>query len=476
MNFSYTERGVSLKLIRDTRKKDAKCLCFLKWRVTFNRFSVYFPTDIELNQDDWDIFEAASDDDFKFKNRKAGHLREVRDTLEGQYVNIYLPAVKNTAKDFSFDALNAELGRVKVTSLNDAFADKIDTLNAKYKVGNAAIYASTINALTRFKHYKKLKGDDNKRQFVADCIKYKYNSAGEKKDAIKVDDIIRFEEITPKFLTECEDFWGKIGVSDATVGLYMRTLRAIINNKGGDPYLTGKKYPFGDDYAGKYAIPQAGRRNIGLKLADIWRIEDYQTDNYSIELARDMFLFQFYANGMNFGDLCRLQYKNIDAASGEIVFQRKKTIKKGKEPTYIYVPILPPMVEIIRRHGNKSQNGYIFPFLNGIEPTAKNEKQIKNAINCALTPINNALKTIAYDLELDPNLSTAYSRNSYITHLIGEMFISPIVVRKMVGHSTAKDVTAGYVTLTPKRRREINSKLLNPEKDYSAVIGAVKFM
>lgn len=40
----------------------------------------------------------------------------------------------------------------------------------------------------------------------------------------------------------------------------------------------------------------------------------------------------------------------------------------------------------------------------------------------------------------------------------------------MVGYSTKKDVTAGYVNLTPKKRKEINSKLLNPNKKYTTII------
>ena len=104
------------------------------------------------------------------------------------------------------------------------------------------------------------------------------------------------------------------------------------------------------------------------------------------------------------------------------------------------------MVEIINRQGNKNQDGYIFPFLNGIAPTSKNERKIKEAINLALDPINSSLKIIANKLELDPEISTSYTRNSYITHLTSEMYVNPIVVRKMVGHSTKKDVTAGYMS------------------------------
>ena len=127
------------------------------------------------------------------------------------------------------------------------------------------------------------------------------------------------------------------------------------------------------------------------------------------------------------------------------------------------------MVEIINRQGNKEQDGYIFPFLNGLELNDKSESKIKNKIITTLDPINSSLKIIAKELELDPDLSTSYTRNSYISHLVSELLVNPIVVRKMVGHSTKKDVTAGYVNLTAKKRLEINSKLLNPEKQYAAL-------
>jgi len=130
------------------------------------------------------------------------------------------------------------------------------------------------------------------------------------------------------------------------------------------------------------------------------------------------------------------------------------------------------MIEIINRQGNDSQEGYIFPFLNGIEPTENNENLIKRETRLKLEPINSSLKYIANELDLDPSLSTSYTRNSYITHLTSELFINPIVVRKMVGHSTKKDVTAGYVKLTPKKRREINMKLVNPKRTYNTVDAA----
>lgn len=39
----------------------------------------------------------------------------------------------------------------------------------------------------------------------------------------------------------------------------------------------------------------------------------------------------------------------------------------------------------------------------------------------------------------------------------------------MVGYNTKEEVTAGYVTLTAKKRKEINLKLLNSKKKYTAI-------
>ena len=73
------------------------------------------------------------------------------------------------------------------------------------------------------------------------------------------------------------------------------------------------------------------------------------------------------------------------------------------------------MVEIINRQGNKKQDGYIFPVPQRHSTLDKNESKIKKEIRIALDPINSALKVIAKDLELDPDLSTSYTRTAIFT-------------------------------------------------------------
>ena len=89
MQYIYTKNGVTLKLIRETRKKrkDNKHLlpCLLRWRVTYDRKSVYYSTNVYFDIDDWELFKKATDYDFQFKTRIAGHLKGYKEDLEQSF-------------------------------------------------------------------------------------------------------------------------------------------------------------------------------------------------------------------------------------------------------------------------------------------------------------------------------------------------------------------------------------------------------
>jgi integrase len=457
----YAFNGVKVSLVRKVKSNSNDEKQPIYWRLTFQRKQKYYFTGNKYDESEWHDFTNRSlKKDYKTKQALTNYFEKtLKPIIEELVIN----------SSFSFEKLDSILfGFIESTiSVNKAFEIKIKLLESENRIGSVSTYKSTLNSLMRFKHYKLLKKKAEKREFIKLCIERKNITIGDKVLRFEVE--INFEEITTKFLEECEQFWFDTEMSPTSMGIYMRTLRAVINNAEGDkPYIDQVNYPFGIK-RGKYAIPDGGRREIALPIEQIWKIENYETDNSSIELARDIFVFMFYCNGLNFGDLCRLTYDNINAPSKEIIFQRKKTLRKTEKPDFIYVPIIPPILEIINRQGNKSQDGYIFPFLNGVEPIMSNERKIKREISLKLALINSSLKYIVDELELDPEITTSYTRNSYITHLTSELLINPIVVKKMVGHSTKKDVTAGYVKLTPKKRREINMKLVNPERKYNTI-------
>lgn len=446
-NESFTNITVALVWMRQKKQQDGTAPAY--WRVIYRQKIRYYKSGVKFTLPDWK----------DFCTKKLFRHTDIKTGLQTYFEKVLFKAVKELAGNgvFSFEALDNYLKRGDRDSVNDAFRAKINDLVMEMKVGNSEIYQTTLNALGRFKYYKSLRGNA-KAEFLQKCRTYRNVTKGENRVSIK-EQYILFDDLTPAFLKECDKFWRATGVSVSTLAMRMRTIRSIVNNDG-KPYLSGEAYPFGK---GKYLIPPSTRRQEFLSINDVWRLEAYETDNPSLELARDVFLFMFYGGGMNFKDLCLLKYSDI-TFDKELKFYREKTTETTQP---VYVPLTAPMIEIINRQGNKAQNGYIFPFLVGVKEN--NEAEIKRLNRRHLEVINSNLKVIAAQLGLNTEISTNWARHSYMTHLLSELMLNETVVKQMVGHSTKNSVTAGYNHLTPKKRREINTKLLNPEKVYRSI-------
>lgn len=454
---NYREHGVSVALVRKTKKDDGGN-SGIYWRVTHTpsvpKQRFYF-TGTTFYEDEWI--------DFISTNKQK--YRDLKKMWKEYFENVLKKNIEQLVKEgsFSINILNGELKKGNTDSVNDAFKAKIDDLVENNKIGNSEIYQTAFNALQRFKHYKSLKGEA-KVEFIKQCIENKNVTRGENKIEVKERNI-PFAELTPQFLKECDRFWRDTEVSTSTIAMRMRTIRAIVKNDE-KPYLKDRAYPFGK---GKYLIPSSTRKQDFYPIEDIWQLEEYETDHPAKELAKAIFIFMFYGSGINFKDFCLLKYSHI-TYDRELKFYREKMdTDSGNVPQPVYVPLLPPMIEIINKHGNKEQNGYIFPFLNGIEDIPENEAEIKRLNRRDLDPININLKIIAAELGLNTEISTNWARHSYMTHLLSELMLNETVVKQMVGHSVKDNVTSGYNHLTPKKRFSINSQLINPHKKYNTI-------
>lgn len=432
MQYIYTKNGVTLKLIRETRKKrkDNKHLlpCLLRWRVTYDRKSVYYSTNVYFDIDDWELFKKATDYDFQFKTRVAGHLKGYKEDLEQSFDKIK-KIIDKISDNFSFDALNRELGRSDIKTVNDAFQAKIDKLVAKNRIGNSTIYKTVRNSLEKYKGKN-----------------------------------ISFKSITVSFLDNYEAHLTAEGVKTATISLYMRTLRAIINNDG-EPYLKGEAYPFG---LKKYVIKTSkGAGKITLTLKQIHAIEAFECGDLLTELCRDMWLFSFYGSGINFTDIFRLKYTDI--VLGELNFVRYKTRNTRNDETYLYVPILEPMKKIIQKHGNTSKSGYIFPLLNDCKNETDRRKKIFNITHES----NKRIKAICRELKHDDgtlmvpdydSVNNYTARHSYAT-ILNNLSVPESFISQQLGHST-QTVTQGYFGgFNRDKRFEYNSLLLKLDGD-----------
>ncbi|ULB35179.1 tyrosine-type recombinase/integrase [Proteiniphilum propionicum] len=428
MKYYYSNgEGLNVRLFRDIRRRDKSGDCPLRWCITFNRKRIYYSTGKSLNADDWELFEKSEPKEFNKKN--ANHLKPLFEDLSNYFNKILEPKVKSLSDNFSFDALNIELGKSDIKTVNDAFNSKIDALIKSNRIGNSTIYKTVRNSLENYKGKN-----------------------------------ISFNSITVSFLNNYEAHLTAEGVKTATISLYIRTLRAIINNDG-KPYLKDDAYPFG---RGKYLIKTSkGGEKIALTLRQIHAIESLDCGDQLTEFCRDLWLFSFYGSGINFTDIFRLKYTDI--VLGELNFVRYKTRNTRNDETYLNVPILEPMKKIIKKHGNTSKGGYIFPLLNDCTNEQDRRKKIFNITHES----NKRIKAICRELKHDDgtlmipdydSVNNYTARHSYAT-ILNKLRVPESFISQQLGHST-QTVTQGYFGAYDRDARfEYNSLLLKLDGD-----------
>ncbi|MFM7485640.1 MAG: phage integrase SAM-like domain-containing protein, partial [Cytophagales bacterium] len=120
---------------------------------------------------------------------------------------------------------------------------------------------------------------------------------------------LNFGDVTPDWLKEYESWMLEKEKSVTTIGIYLRSLRTIINIAIEEGTLAREFYPFGKR---KYQIPSGRNVKKALQLADIQKLVNYKTTTEAEERAKDLWLFSYLCNGANVKDMARLQYRNID--------------------------------------------------------------------------------------------------------------------------------------------------------------------
>ncbi|MDO9152304.1 MAG: site-specific integrase [Paludibacter sp.] len=418
--FKFNSNGISLNLIRDVRNftRDGRKLlktdeCPLKWCTTFQRKQVYYSTGINLNEADWLALNGGD-------GTKKAIIKEYRETLQKYYDSTIQKNLKQLAENgtFTFDLLNVRLSKSIGTDLKQTFRAKIQNLISNDKIGNANVYQCALRSIEIY-------NDKN----------------------------ILFSDITPKWLDKYQKYMEQKGLRYSTIGMYLRTLRAIMNEAKNSNIINSAVYPFGDKKKGKFEIPIGEGRELSMEIQDIKKIAEYDCPSKTIEMCRDLWIFSYLCNGTNFGDILRFKFSDIK--DNEIYFYRKKTIGTTKKKIEIIAPILPEMQMLIAKWGNApSAKGFIFPFLNGSSTEIEYKAQIHNVIRLT----NKNIKKVTKELNL-PDISTYNCRHSYTT-ILAKLRTPESYIDQATGHSQ-KSVTQGYIGKYNKKERiKYNSLLI----------------
>jgi integrase len=409
--FKFNSNNVSLNLTRDVRHRTKTDECPLKWCVTYQRKQVYYSTGINLNEDDWNSLIGTG---------KAAKIIEHRKSLQTYYTSTIQEHVKTLAENgtFSFDLLNVRLSKSVGTDLKQTFRAKIQNLISNDKIGNANVYQCTLRSIEIF----------NEKN-------------------------IQFSDITPKWLDKYQKYMEEKGLRYSTIGMYLRTLRAILNDAKDNDIINSAAYPFGEKKNGKFEIPVGDGRELAMEIKDIKKIAEFNCPTEAIKMYRDLWIFSYLCNGANFGDMMRFKFSDIK--ENEIYFYRKKTIGTTKKKIEIIAPILPEMQMIIDNWGNNpTAKGFIFPFLNGSTTEIEFKAQIHNVIRAT----NKNIKKVTKALKL-PDISTYNCRHSYTT-ILAKLRTPESYIDQATGHSQGKSVTKGYIGKYDKTERNKYNSLL----------------
>ncbi len=292
-----------------------------------------------------------------------------------------------------------------------------------------------------------------KRKLEAGSLNTAANYKCSKNILLKFNPELRIDEITPQFLQEFESWFVKNhgGVLTATLAIYLRPLRAVLNElKDNGKLPEGYLYPFGRY---RYVIPEVRKSKTTLKRDEIVKIlelNDFSSQDE--EFARDIWAFQFYCNGINLKDLIKLKWS--DRVGKSFVIRREKTKNTTRgNPQVVQIPITEKLNRYLGKIGHKD-SPYVLGFLkeNSMESTVLNKKCKVGKL------INRNLVELGERLGLSVKLTTKVTRDAYATSLYKEG-VSIEKIAEMLGH-TSTSVTKNYLdSFDQEQIHEINQVL-----------------
>lgn len=402
----YSKDGITVASYLDTRRKRNDGRYPLKIRVTYARKCAYYPTGKNLTPAEWRALPRTKTKEATATRRDVensyNHIRKIVEDL----------AMRGA---FSLDALNIRLRGAIATTINEAFRYKIDELYHKGTIGTMQNYQCVLNCIERY--------------------------AGKR---------IPYNAVNTSWVNRYAEYLKNKDLSQATISIRLRTLRAIMNDALRLGVIRPSDYPFGK---GKFEIRNGAGRKIAITIEQIGLISRYEDELHPAYMKyRDYWLFLYLCNGINVADFMRLRYSDI--INGEIYFKRKKTINTSRTLKDIRVIITEPMREIIKRWGNpQHSNSYIFPHLKGDETPL----EVRCKTQTLIRLINRAMKHIADELDL-PHISTGTARHSFAT-VLKRSGANIAYISESMGHSSQR-TTENYLASFEQDERKRNAELL----------------
>ena len=285
---------------------------------------------------------------------------------------------------------------------------------------------------------KKLKADNRKKTAsIYTTVKQSFSNFRFGQDII-------IDNIDNDLLLKYETWLKNAGMVKNSISCYMRALRSIYNQavkKG----LTAQKNPFCGTYTGiDKTIKRAVSETIIIQLKNM-----DLSDNPTLELTRDMFMFSFYLRGISFVDMANLKTNNIK--NGYITYIRSKTKQA------LTIKMKDCMNEIVTRYSRQTITDYLLPI---------RTKENHNYASC-LRIYNKRLQRISDLIGLEKPLSSYVSRHSWAT-MARRKGISIEIISKSMGHENEATTRIYIASLEQSVVDEANDEIIKLKKSSTS--------
>lgn len=407
-----------ITLYLDKRRKKKSGLFPVKLRVwdQVSRDAKLYPTGIDLNEKD---FQSA------WETRKPKRaFQSLRDQLE----EIRLRAVDLTTKTNGqvFKELDKKLYRPSGAGQNVFYHydETIGKLKSEGRLGTASSYHLAKKSLSKFLA-------DNRKSV----------------------DVLLFPHADADWLENYEKFMVDSGRTRTTVGVYLRTLRAIFNTAIELGDIEKGLYPFGRR---KYVVPSGRRVKKALGNDQLAALFNSKPANEYQEKAKAFFFFSFACNGMNMKDIALLRFSVLTEDS--FTFLQAKTLRTTKEhSTPITVFLNDYTKDIISKYGNGlNRSPFVFPILNEGDSTEEQRRKIQ-----AFTRfVNQHIQKLAVNVGLPKDISTIWARHSFATTSIRNGN-SMELTGEALGHTDKKMTQNYFAGFENKAKKELAKNLMN---------------
>ncbi len=282
-----------------------------------------------------------------------------------------------------------------------------------------------------------------------------------------------FGDIDRDFILKWIERMKKRGLTVTTVGISLRTFRAIVNVCIDRKLIKGDTKEMFKDTG--YNMMDSRKEDFLdvptiRKLYDFWEKGEAKDENgkelftpkEKNAIFRDLglFLFMYLGDGQNLADTLRLEYDGwyFSTHGKQLRFLRHKTKDRNRDDSEVVFPVTPEIQKILDRYANEPKLGRrVFPIMSQFI-SAEKETWVIQRYN---KYIRAHMKKVAKLLDLGVAPTSTWARHSFATNLNNTGVVPEKYIKDSMGHSSSGDITSKYIGAYPlKKMLEYNKYLL----------------